>query len=201
MCHTYLSDARLFSLLLDIDRDLAERTKGARCPFCGATLHIANYPRKPRGVEGLSLGVEFSWRFSFCCGREGCRRRATPPSVRFLGRTVYLSVVVMLITALRQGPTPPGVKKLKAELGVDRRTLKRWQAWWREVFPRGAFWAQARRQLFPDVRDQSALPRSLLDCFGVGTRGPIEALVRCLRFVCPAGGSLALAEHAGLWPS
>ena len=24
-------------------------------------------------------------RFSLCCGREGCRRRATPPSLRFLG--------------------------------------------------------------------------------------------------------------------
>ena len=201
MCHTYLSDARFFSLLLDIDRDLAERTKDARCPFCGAVLHIANYPRKPRGVEGLGLGVEFSWRFSFCCGREGCRLRATPPSVRFLGRKVYLTVVVMLITALRQGPTPPGTKALKAELGMDRRTLKRWQAWWREVFPRGAFWSQARRQLFPDAPDEARLPRSLLECFGVGSRGPVEALARCLRFVCPESASLALAEHAHLWPS
>jgi hypothetical protein len=201
MCHTYLSNARLFFLLLVIDRDLAKHTRDARCPSCGDVLHIANYPRKPRCVEGLKLGVEFSWRFSFCCGREGCRRRATPPSVRFLGRKVYLSVFVMLITALRQGATPRGAKALKAEFGVDRRTLKRWQAWWREVFPRGEFWSQARRQLFPNVPDESALPRSLLECFGVAGRGSIQALSRCLRFICPVSASLALAEHARLWPS
>ena len=201
MCHTYLSDARLYPLLLDIDRDLAERTRGARCRFCGAVLHIADYPRKPRGVERLGLGVEFSWRFSFCCGREGCRRRATPPSVRFLGRKVYLTVFVMLITALRQGPTPRGAKKLMAELDIDRRTLKRWQAWWRETFPQGEFWRHARWQLFPEAPDETALPRSLLKSFGVSSRGSLEALCRCLRFICPLSTSLALSEHAHLWPS
>jgi hypothetical protein len=40
-------------------------------------------------------------RFSFCCDRDGCRNRATPPSVRFLGRKVYLGAVVMLISASR----------------------------------------------------------------------------------------------------
>jgi hypothetical protein len=200
MCHTYLSDARLFFLLLTIDRDLAQRTRSAACPFCGAALHRADYPRKPRGAEGHPLGVEFSWRFSFCCGREGCRRRATPPSVRFLGRKVYLTVVVMLITALRQGPTPPGARVLAAEFGVDRRTIARWQEWWREVFPRGTFWAQARRQLFPDCPDEAGLPRSLLACFGVTAGGALEALCRCLRFVSPASTSLAVCEHARLWP-
>ena len=32
-----------------------------------------------------ALAEAFGRRFSLCCGRDGCRHRATPPSVRFLG--------------------------------------------------------------------------------------------------------------------
>lgn len=200
MSHKILKDARLFALLLHVDRELAAAVKGAKCRFCGGRLDIAHYPRKPRG-HLVEAGAEFSWRFSFCCAKEGCRCRATPPSVRFLGRKVYLSVVVMLITALRQGPTPPGARRLKEELGVDRRTLTRWQQWWRETFPLGEFWQQARRQLFPTCQDIAALPTSLLQYFGVVEDGPPEPLGRCVRFISPQGASLALCEHAGLWPS
>jgi hypothetical protein len=42
----------------------------------------------------------FDRRFSLCCGREGCRRRATPPSVRFLGRRVYVGAVVIVASVL-----------------------------------------------------------------------------------------------------
>jgi len=142
--------------------------------------------------------VAYSFRYSFCCARDGCRRRATPPSVRFLGPKVYVGVVVMLITALRQGPTPPGAKRLKEELGVNRRTLKRWQEWWREVFPQGAFWKEARRRLFPHVPAACELPRSLADTFRV--EESVGKLLRCLRFLSPATASFASAVHAGIWP-
>ena len=42
----------------------------------------------------------FGRRFSLCCGREGCRHRATPPSVRFLGRRVYVGAVVIVASAI-----------------------------------------------------------------------------------------------------
>jgi hypothetical protein len=171
--------------------------QAAACPFCGGPLDIANYPRKPRGVA-VDAGIEFSWRFSYCCRVDGCRRRATPPSVRYLGRKVYLGIVVILITALRQGPTPPGAKRLKAELGIDRRTLARWQVWWREIFPQGEFWPQARRQLFPEAPAEASLPRSLLAVFDAA-RTRVRFL-RFLRFLSPASASLALAVHAHLWP-
>jgi hypothetical protein len=198
MCHRFLRDARLYGLLLQVDRDLAQQTQAAGCRRCNGRLDIANYPRKPRG--GLvDAGVEFGWRFSFCCYREGCRSRATPPSVRYLGRKVYLGAVVALITALRQGPTPPAAKRLKAELGIDRRTLERWQAWWQELFPQGEFWAQARPQLFPHCPADDTLPRSLLKVFGA--QRSIKRLVRSLRFLSPASTPLAVAVHASLWPT
>ena len=43
-------------------------------------------------------------RLSFCCGREGCRRRVLPPSVLFWGRRVYWAAVVLVVTAPCQGP-------------------------------------------------------------------------------------------------
>ena len=43
---------------------------------------------------------EYAERFSFCCAVDGCRKRATPPSLRFLGRKVYLATVVTLISAM-----------------------------------------------------------------------------------------------------
>ena len=74
-------------------------------PFCGGPLHYANYPRKPRGGPP-DLDEVFEIRYSLCCGREGCRRRLLPPSVRFWGRRVYWAPVVLIITALRQGRNP-----------------------------------------------------------------------------------------------
>ena len=58
---------------------------------------------------------------------EGCRRRHTPPSVRFLGRRVYVGLVVVLVSAMRHGLTAPRVQRLREQLGIDRQTLERWR--------------------------------------------------------------------------
>ena len=123
-----LADPRLLVMLLEIDFDLAEQVRTQRCLYCGGPLHSARYPRKPRFP--LALSGDFAWRLSFCCGAEGCRRRTTPPSVVFLGRRVWLGVVVVLATALAQGISRQRLEQLQAWLGVNRQTLVRWQGWW-----------------------------------------------------------------------
>ena len=100
----------------------------------GCRLHCANYRRAPRGGPD-DLPEEYRCRFSFCCDRDGCRKRMTPPSVRFLGRKVYLGAVVILISAMRQGPTPRRVRELSTLFGADRATIARWQAFWRDHIP------------------------------------------------------------------
>jgi hypothetical protein len=55
---------------------------------------------------------------------EGCRRRKTPPSLRFLGRKVFFSVVVVLVPVLREGPTPVRLRRLAEELEVSVRTIR-----------------------------------------------------------------------------
>jgi hypothetical protein len=181
MYHSLPSDARFWSFLDSVDEDLAQTTRQQACP-CGGRLHCADYPRKPRGGPD-SLPETYQRRFSFCCERDGCRKRATPPSVRFLGRKVYLAVVVILVAAMRHGPTPRRVRALAAHFGADRRTIARWQVFWRELFPNTPFWKVARARLAPDL-DLTALPQVLLDAF---LRGPEDygGWERLLRFLAP----------------
>ena len=144
MCPTFFFDARFWMLLFRIDEDPARETREGRCPFCGEVLHGASWKRKPRGAD-LPNGQ--SLRFSFCCSGDRCRRRVTPPSLRFLGRKVFVGVMVILVTALRQGPTPSGLRKLEGLLGISRRTIARWQKWWEEIFPASGFWKDLKDRL------------------------------------------------------
>ena len=97
-----LADATFHEQLLAYDRDLANTARKAKCR-CGGARHSSNFPRKPRGVP--RLGPEHQLRFSFCCVVDGCRLRETPPSLRFLGRKVYLTVAVVLISMMQLGST------------------------------------------------------------------------------------------------
>lgn len=180
MYQTILSDASVYRSLLKFDEDLAEQAGEAGCA-CGGKLHSARYPRKPRGVpEELQEG--YSRRRSFCCAQEGCRKRTTPPSFRFLSRRVYVGAVVVLITALRHGATAARVAELAAIVGVNRRTVERWRQWWLEEFPRSAFWRWGRAQFASPV-DVETLPLSLLESFQKPRAE--ERTIDLLRFILP----------------
>lgn len=170
-----LQSKQLLVLLERVDADVAEQARVQPCRWCGSRLHRGNYWRKPRGVAGGSEAVEWL-RHSFCCSREGCRKRLTPASVRFLGRRVYLGVVVVLVTAVCHGLTPERVRKLREQLGnVDRRTLDRWRVWWTDTFVATPFWKQFRGKLSSAV-DEGRLPASLLGCFGRRTEGLVNLM-------------------------
>lgn len=145
-------------LLPRIDDDLAAAARAAGCSFCGGRLDVANYPRAPRGAD---LDETYFVRHSFCCAVDGCRRRRTPPSVRFLGGKVYLGAIVVLATALQHGPSKKSVTKLSALLGITRRTLVRWRRWWSTMFSESRFWTSLRGRFVPAV-SESELPASVL---------------------------------------
>jgi len=183
-----LAEAKFHQQLLVFDRDIADSARAARCWLCGGALHAASYDRKPRGCPG-GLGQEYAERFSFCCAVDGCRKRTTPPSLRFLGRKVYLATVVTLISALMLGTTPARLVRLSAALGIDRRTLARWRTWWRSSFTDGPFATVARAAVATPI-DIAALPISLLDRFAGGLDQKLTAL---LRFLGPlTGGASAM---------
>jgi hypothetical protein len=180
LSHKSLFDASLYLLLVEIDREFAAAVRALGCD-CGGVLHSARYRRKPRGGPE-DLDDEYGYRFSFCCAEEGCRCRLTPRSVRYLGRRVYLGVVVVLLCVMTEGVTPRRARKLREELGVSRRTLERWRRWWQEAFPASRFFSTAKARLMPPV-DESRLPASLLERFQGGCEW--ERLVGLLRFLSP----------------
>jgi hypothetical protein len=149
---------------------------------CGGRLHCANYLRKPRGTP-VQLPEPQRVRLSFCCDRDGCRKRVTPPSVRFLGPKVYLGAIIIVISAMRQGPTPRRVRELCTRFGADRRTIARWQAFWREHVPQTPFWKVAHARFTPVIRIVT-LPYSLVDAFLSRDAGD-TGWARLLRFLAP----------------
>jgi hypothetical protein len=68
-----------FARLSELDEAIVSRAAEAGCRFCGGPLHRGDYPRKPRGGLVAAFGEAFTRRYSLCCGRDGCRHRATPP--------------------------------------------------------------------------------------------------------------------------
>lgn len=169
-----------WSFLMSVDQDIAIRVRREGC-VCGGRLHSANYPRKPRGCPDL-LPEEYSRRLSFCCERDGCRKRATPPSVRFLGQKVYLGAIVILCAAMRQGSTPRRVHQLSMLVGADRTTISRWQVFWQEHFPRTPFWKAARGRLVP-VYEIAAYPLSIVEAFV--RNNDCQGWADLLRFLSP----------------
>ena len=161
MSHMLLTDSRLFELILKIDADTVAATRAGSCPHCEGPLDQAYYPRKPRGLPA-TLESAFMRRPSFCCRRDGCRTRLTPTLIGFLGRRVYVSVVVVLAAALRQGCNPRRLGDLHRLIGVSARTVRRWLAWWRYIFPASDFWREKRAALVPPV-DDAGLPRVLFE--------------------------------------
>jgi hypothetical protein len=180
MYHGLPRDATFWAFLLTIDLDLATIAQRQGCS-CGGRLHRADYPRKPRGGPD-ALPDTYKTRFSFCCNCDGCRKRTTPPSVRFLGRRVYLGALVVLISAMRHGSTPRRVCELSSLFGVDRRTIVRWQEFWRDCFPQTRFWKIARARL--PAFDAAILPLSLLTAF-LRHGDDHDGWGRLLRFLSP----------------
>lgn len=174
-CQGHLADQELFQLLEKVDADLLEEARSQGCLLCGGKLHRSDYERKPRG------GPQWDLRFSLCCAKEGCRRRHTPPSVRFMGRRVYAGLVVVLVSAMIHGLKPERVKVLRKALKIDRRTLARWRQWWLGIFVESSFWRQARARFLPPLC-LNTMPLSLCVSFEVERR---DRLLDLLKFLAP----------------
>jgi hypothetical protein len=174
VCHTPLLDANFYAFLYRIDQDLAATTQADGCLRCGNRLHKDRFRRKPRGGPA---GID-PFRLSFTCSQ--CDKRHTPPSVRWLGRKVYLAAIVVLASALRAGLSDHRAARLAEYINVPKRTIERWRRWWLQDFADSAFWKQARSRLMPPIV-VVALPASLLERFaGSDLSGQLVAVLQFL---------------------
>ena len=180
MWHDVRLEREFFARLLAIDAARAEQTRVAGCGYCEGPLSVGHYERKPRGARFASAGEEFTQRFSDCCSREGCRRRATPPSVRFLGRKVYLESAILVACALVP-LIDDRARVIRTATGVAARTVRRWMTWWRTVFAASALWVELRSRA-PSL-DIDLVPGGMLAVFEGGS---VEArLEAAMRFLSP----------------
>jgi hypothetical protein len=189
MDEALLTDLRFHRLLLGLDQDLARSACAQGCPYCRGVVHSARYWRKPRGLP-VGLGEEYRQRFSFCCAVKECRRRKTPTSLRFLGPKVYGAAIILLVSVLRGGAKSVPMRRLQELVGVSRRTVTRWQRWWRETFLSTAVWQVIRATLHEPV-SAVALPASLLERFAGDAASQLLSLLRSLGPL--TGGSMWLA--------
>jgi hypothetical protein len=174
MCLCLHPGVKFWWELVEADRKIAEEIQQKGCRHCKGTLHRANYPRKPRGDLGEAEEA-FLFRHSFCCGH--CRKRTTPPSLRFFGRKVYVGQLVIAACLFSERLSEVAGKLI---LGVPRRTVARWLSFWRTQLPLTRFWCRARSELIPAV-DETKLPRSLYERFGKG----VVAFGKTLAFTSP----------------
>ena len=173
---------KVHGVLLALDERAAERVRASGCAHCGGRLHVSNYPRKARGLsaEGETAGA-YEKRLSLCCGRDGCRHRATPPSVRFLGRKVYAALTILLVSAGGEAETcaPPVIATTPG--APSWATRRRYRFWWAvEFFQTPWFVEMAGRFAEPVVAVDA--PASLLKRF-VGSLS--ERITGLLRLVSP----------------
>jgi len=161
MLHQLRLGEKFFSMLASLDAELCRQVAAKGCRYCGGRLHQAHYRRKPGGGVIATAGEAFALRHALCCGRRGCRRRTLPPSLRFLGRRVYLEAVVLLASAVTQLAST--LRAAQGACGVAGRTLRRWGCWWCGAFTRTASWTALRARLRPPPPDEAALPLSLVE--------------------------------------
>jgi len=196
MVHDFRLEKEFFALLTGFDGEIARRVAIAGCRHCGGPLYQANYARKPRGAALAGAAEAFTLRHSLCCGQEGCRRRALPPSLRFLGRRVYVEAVVLVASVVAL--LVPVLSRASKLTGVPRRTLQRWATWWQEAFPRSPTWSELRPRFVPPPPDEATLPQSLLarletELGGASGAASLDAVL-CLaaRLLAPATTSSVL---------
>lgn len=160
MSHNLLLNASFHQRLCKIDLEIIKTTQEKGCPFCSGTLHQANYPRTGFGLP-QNVRHYYEERFSLCCSQ--CRRRTTPPSVRFLGAHRFVAFVLVLVCAQRVAPNEKRLARLvrRFDLRVSLTTWQRWRKWWKEQFQLSPVWREVKGLLV--YQDSiSTFPRDVL---------------------------------------
>ncbi len=188
MYHSQLTDVLFYNSLLALDRLIAEQIRQSGCLFCHGNLHQSHFPRKPRGVP-KDTHSDYPIRFSYCCGIEGCRKRFTPPSMRFLSRKVYASVIIFLVFLLKSKTDELKVEELNLLLGTSLsvETVRRWRNFWVKEVSQSRTWKRAAFSHVMALR----LPVSLLDVFQQGFN---RSLQMALKWILPLTSGVALFD-------
>jgi hypothetical protein len=169
--------SEFFEGLERVDQAIAAAVREGGCGRCGGPVHRGDYARKPRGGARAGAGEGQTRRISFCCGAEGCRRRATPPSLRFLGRRVYLEAAVLVASAV--GVALTRAREVRRATGVPAMTVRRWLAWWSGPFVATEVFSELCAR-FVGGLPRHALPVAIVEKIEGSATARLELLARWL---------------------
>ena len=183
---------RFFRLQQEIDQAECRRVQALGCPDCAGPLDRNDHARKPRGLPFQHFDCD-PRRLNLCC--RDCRAHNMPESVVYLGRRVYVGVVLALASILVSGLTPRRLARVQADLGVSAQTVRRWRQWWQNGFVESRFWAERRGLFLPPVAVLD-LPNDLVGRFVRGAGG--TRLLSLLRFLSPLTVTLGEGRGSGV---
>lgn len=181
MSHISRSGASLYRFLQQIDLDTFNTARANPCAHCGGKLDCSHYKRKPRGVN-LDPDDDCR-RYSLCCREEGCRKRLTCVSLRFMGRKVFLGFFILFASSLPKSSEGLRIHRISKELGVAPQTLRRWLEYWREHFVESVFWRR-EQGLFAPPFDEDNFATILISRFSVKALD-CDPWSRLLAFLAP----------------
>ena len=100
-----------------------------------------------------------------------------------MGRRVYWQAVIIVAISFLQGtPSHKSIAQLQRLFDVDRKTVMRWRAYFRDTFPQSPQW-QRIRGLYPSSVSNKSLPSDLLNHFISQSKNIRDALIDCLRIL------------------
>ena len=185
MSQNFLTKSSFHARLTEIDQEIAMSCLAKGCVRCDGKLrklHQSDYPRSPMGIAQAFRDYYLS-RFSFCC--IDCRKRTTPPSVRFFGRRWYPAPLHIFISIMTYGISKRRIALMEKHFGIVVResTWRRWRKWWRDEFVATKFWSQAKGKLPPgnDIT-QGSFPRAIFNFY---TGNVEEKMLLFLPFLSP----------------
>jgi hypothetical protein len=103
--------------------------------------------------------------------------------------------MVLLVSALAHGASERRLSRLHRAFGIDRRTLLRWQGFWREVFPESGFFRAEAGRFSPPL-GRCRLVRDLL-CRLTGSFR--DRLLSALLWLSPITTGSVATERARRW--
>ena len=97
-----------------------------------------------------------------------------------MDRRVYFRVVILIVTTLNQSkPQEYSKNMLSKMLEADRKTINRWLAYFREIFPKSQIWQTVRGFIHPAVANH-ILPGSLVEHYLENIKSCQNAILNCL---------------------
>ena len=188
MYHSLLLNTIFYNSLLALDLLIANQYQQSHCPSCGGKLHQAHYRRSPIGVP-IGVCDNYWLRFSYCCATDGCRKRLTTPSMRFLSQKQYSSVIILVIFMLKSKTDESKVEELNqlinSSLSVE--TVRRWRHYWVNKVTQSHTFIRAALT----HKESLSMPSSLLAKF---KKNAEQSLELALKWLLPLTTGVALFD-------